>query len=94
MSFGSYLIWATPEQLVWADPRIELYPFAQWRDYQQLSAGREVERLLAAYAIDGLLLSRREQGALIDWAVARPEQWELRYSDASTSYFRAVGRGN
>ena len=94
MSVGSYLIWSAPEQLVWADPRIELYPGTQWRDYQQLSAGREVERLLAAYAIDGLLLSRREQGALIGWAAARPEQWELRYSDASTSYFRAVGRGD
>lgn len=94
MSFGSYLIWAAPEQLVWADPRIELYPVAQWRDYQQLSAGRDVERLLAAYAIDGLLLSKREQGRLITWAAARPEQWELRYDDDATSYFRAVRGGD
>lgn len=87
MSFGSYLIWAAPEQLVWADPRIELYPFAQWRDYQQLSAGQNVEVLLERYALDGLLLSHEEQAGLVEWAAARPQEWELRFEDEFTSYF-------
>jgi hypothetical protein len=87
MSFGSYLIWAAPEQLVWADPRIELYPFAQWREYQQLSAGQNVEQLLEAYAIDGLLLSNKDQAGLVAWATARPAEWELRFEDEFTSYF-------
>lgn len=87
MSTGSYLIWAAPEQPVWADPRIELYPLAQWRDYQRLSAGQEVERLLAAYAIDGLLLSKGDQEGLVAWAAARPAEWELRHEDEFTSYF-------
>lgn len=87
MSYGSYLIWAAPEQPVWADPRIELYPFEQWRDYQLLNSGLEVERLLAAYAIDGLLLSNTEQAPLVDWAQARPQEWVLRFADEETSYF-------
>lgn len=87
MSFGSYLIWAAPEQLVWIDPRIELYPFAQWRDYQQLSAGQNVEALLERYALDGLLLSNQEQAGLVEWATARPAEWELRFEDEFSSYF-------
>lgn len=87
MGYGSYLIWAAPEQPVWADPRIELYPVEQWRDYQVLSSGLEVERLLAKYAIDGLLLSNTEQEPLVEWAKAHPEAWELRYADEETSYF-------
>jgi hypothetical protein len=87
MSYGSYLIWAAPEQKVWADPRIELYPFEQWRDYQQLAAGNGVEALLEKYAIDGLLLSNEDQAELLAWAQARPDAWELRYEDETASYF-------
>ncbi len=32
MGYGSYLIWAVPEQKVFMDPRIELYPLQQWLD--------------------------------------------------------------
>ncbi|NWF81139.1 MAG: hypothetical protein HXY37_14020 [Chloroflexi bacterium] len=87
MSYGSYLIWAAPEQPVWADPRIELYPLEQWLDYQALSSGREVAELLARYGVDGLLLSNGEQEPLVAWARARPTAWELRYADEATSYF-------
>jgi hypothetical protein len=87
MSFGSYLIWAAPEQKVWVDPRIELYPFEQWRDYQRLSAGESAAALLDAYQVDGLLLSNTTQGELVAWAKARPQQWELRHTDDVASYF-------
>lgn len=87
MSYGSYLIWAAPEQKVWADPRIELYPIEQWRDYLTLSGGNDAEALLDRYAVDGLLLSRTYQHDLVEWARARPEQWELRYEDEQASYF-------
>jgi hypothetical protein len=90
MSYGSYLIWAAPEQPVWADPRIELYPFEQWRDYQRLSAGTQAAELLARYQIDGLLLSNNEQAELVAWAEAQPEAWELRYADEETSFFVQV----
>lgn len=87
MSYGSYLIWAAPAQPVWIDPRIELYPIEQWRDYLRLSAGTEAEALLDAYAVDGLLLSNERQAGLVEWATARPGQWELRYADEQASYF-------
>lgn len=87
MSHGSYLIWAAPEQKVWADPRIELYPLGQWLDYGRLSAGEGAEALLERYGVDGLLLDNTEQAGLVAWATERPDQWQLRFSDAATSYF-------
>jgi hypothetical protein len=68
MSYGSYLIWAAPEQKVFIDPRIELYPFEQWRDYILLGQGVEVEALLAKYRIDGMMLSIEEQAPLLEYA--------------------------
>ena len=93
MGYGSYLIWAAPEQKVWADPRIELYPFGQWLDYAQLSSGREVEPLLERYAINGLLLSNKDQADLLTWVKAHPNQWAQRYSDDEASYFVRVSSG-
>ncbi|HMQ30172.1 MAG TPA: hypothetical protein PKD53_05560 [Chloroflexaceae bacterium] len=87
MSYGSYLIWAAPEQKVWADPRIELYPLEQWREYQRLGSALDVEPLLAQYRVDGLLLSNANQAGLVEWARARPAEWELRYGDEQASYF-------
>jgi hypothetical protein len=87
MSYGSYLIWAAPEQKVWADPRIELYPYEQWRDYLALSEGVDAERLLDRYAVDAMLLSHKYQHDLVEWARAHPEQWELRYEDEQAAYF-------
>lgn len=85
MSYGSYLIWAAPGQPVFADPRIELYPYEQWQDYIRLNAGIGVENLLAAYQIDGLLLSNEEQANLL--AIMRNDPaWTLRYEDEYSTY--------
>jgi hypothetical protein len=86
--YGAYLIWAVPDQPVFIDPRFELYPLSQWEDYMMLSRGHDVEPLLAKYDIDGLLLSRAQQGRLID-AVRhdRCDRWEERYSDEISVYF-------
>jgi hypothetical protein len=89
MAYGSYLIWAAPEQKVWVDPRIELYPFEQWRDYQRLAAGRDLE-LLDRYRFDGLLLNNDGQEGLVAWAKEQPDRWELRYADEQSSYFVRV----
>lgn len=83
---GSYLLWALPEQRVFIDPRIELYPFAQWADYIALSGGYNVAELLAAYRIDGVLANNTDQQALLA-VLARMPQWELRYRDEETSYY-------
>lgn len=87
MAYGSYLIWAAPGHLVWADPRIELYPLEQWLDYIRLSSASDAEALLERYQVDGLLLSNEHQADLVAWAKERPAQWELRYSDEESSYF-------
>jgi hypothetical protein len=85
MAYGSYLIWAIPEQKVFIDPRIELYPYEQWLDYGRLSAGQNVEALLGHYQIDGLLLDNERQANLLE-AVRTDQSWELRFEDESSTY--------
>jgi hypothetical protein len=87
---GSYLIWAAPEQPVFVDPRIELYPLEQWHDYINLSNGENVGALLAKYQIDGLLLNNEQQEALLEHVRADPG-WDVRYKDAESTYL--VKRG-
>ncbi len=84
MSYGSYLIWATPDQKVFIDPRIELYPFEQWRDYILLGQGVEVEELLAKYRIDGMMLSIEEQAPLLEYVRARADVWREVYANEAT----------
>ncbi|HWQ13681.1 MAG TPA: hypothetical protein VNL77_12830 [Roseiflexaceae bacterium] len=86
MGYGSYLIWAAPEQPVFIDPRIELYPFAQWRDYINLGQANNVDQLLEKYAIDGALLSIREQRPLVDH-LRRDARWTLHYEDEYSALF-------
>jgi hypothetical protein len=83
--YGSYLIWAAPEQPVFIDTRIELYPYQQWVDYINLGQGNNVGELLQKYAIDGLLLNKQRQERLVAIVRADPA-WALRYEDAQTIY--------
>ncbi len=85
IGYGSYLIWAAPEQPVFMDTRIELYPLEQWRDYLSLSAGNNVEALLEEYRIDGLMLSNKDQEPLIT-VMQEDDGWEVRYEDEHTTY--------
>ncbi len=89
MSYGSYLIWAAPRQPVFIDPRIELYPFEQWRDYITLNNGYNVDALLNKYAVDGLLLDNEQQAALLH-AVRNRGHWQIRYEDEQTTYLARV----
>ena len=63
--FGSYLIWAAPEQKVFIDPRFELYPPQQWRDFNDFKRGLRLEELLQKYQFDGLMLDKKEHKNLI-----------------------------
>jgi hypothetical protein len=85
-AYGSYLIWQAPEQPVFIDTRIELYPIEQWRDYINLGQGNDVAALLQKYAIDGLLLDAERQKGLIE-AVRHTGGWVERYKDKHTVYF-------
>lgn len=87
MGFGSYLIWALPEQKVFIDPRIELYPLDQWRDYIAIGGGDATGReLLRRYDFDGLLLNVNEQSGLLKAARADPA-WRPVCEDEGSSYF-------
>ena len=87
-SFGSYLIWAAqPEYPVFVDTRLELYPPEVWRDYLEISAGREGwEAKLARYGVKTLMLSPTAQPALLA-AVRDSPDWHLLYEDAAAAIF-------
>jgi len=90
-AYGSYLIWQAPEQPVFIDTRIELYPIEQWRDYINLGQGNNAAALLQKYAIDALLLDAKGQKGLIE-AARRDGGWVERYKDKHTVYFTRVLR--
>ncbi|GIV96192.1 MAG: hypothetical protein KatS3mg057_0849 [Herpetosiphonaceae bacterium] len=89
--FGSYLIWAAPEQKVFIDPRIEFYPYEQWIDAIDLSQGCNVEELLAKYKIDGMLLSPMGQEPLLNRAL-QSGRWRVVYEDESAALLLPVQR--
>jgi len=78
---GSYLIWAAPEVPVFIDPRFELYPEAQWRDWYALTMARyDWQAILDRYGVDTLLLGRDGQAALIE-AASASGAWQQVYQD-------------
>ncbi len=83
---GSYLTWAAPDQPVFIDPRIELYPYEQWSDYMNLSAANNTDALIQKYDLDGMLLSKEMQLPLIN-ALRADTAWQQRYEDNLVVYF-------
>jgi hypothetical protein len=83
---GSYLIWAAPEQPVFVDTRIELYPYEQWHDYINLGQAHDVDALLKKYDIDGLLLDVKRQQPLLE-LIRRSDAWVERYHDDQYVFF-------
>jgi hypothetical protein len=91
---GSYLMWAAREQKVFVDARVQLYPQQQLQDYLSLSAGMNVDRLLARYAIDGLLLDNARQARLLAWARRNPD-WNVRFEEDCCTYIvRSASTGS
>jgi hypothetical protein len=84
--FGSYLIWAAPEQPVFIDTRIELYPYEQWSDFINLSQGKALDEIVK-YDIDGFLLDKKRQAGLIE-ELAKMSSWSTYYEDEYTIYIR------
>jgi hypothetical protein len=80
MGFGSYIIWALPEQKVFIDPRVELYPYEQWQDYIRISRGTRYNQLLEQYNADRILLNPTLQKELAKQLPDDPA-WRLEYSD-------------
>jgi len=87
-SYGSYMIWASPDVPVFVDTRIELYPEEHWRHYLAVSYARhDWETILDRHTIDTLLLERQSQGLLIESASAAPA-WERSYEDQRAVVFQ------
>ncbi len=80
MGYGSYLIWALPQQKVFIDPRVELFPYEMWLDYAAISHGVRYDRLLQDYGVDRLLIDRELQRDL-SLSLAEDREWKLVYSD-------------
>ncbi|MBC7227932.1 MAG: hypothetical protein H5T61_11990 [Thermoflexales bacterium] len=89
MGYGSYLIWALPQQGVFVDPRVELYPYDQWLDYLRIGRGVRYNELLEQYGADRLMVDRELQGELIR-ALEDDPRWEREYADERTEIWRRV----
>jgi hypothetical protein len=87
MGYGSYLIWALPEQGVFIDPRVELYPYEQWMDYIHISDGMNYDELLKKYGADRIMLDLEKQKALSELLKDDP-LWEMEYHDTYTQIWR------
>ncbi len=87
MGYGSYLIWALPEQKVFVDPRVELYPYELWLDYIRISNGTRYNRLLDRYGADRLVLDLKEQEDLIRSLEDDPG-WIREYADPYAQIWR------
>lgn len=80
MGYGSYFIWAIPEQGVFIDPRVELYPYEQWVDYVDMIHGNRSDVLFDQYQIDRVVLDRSLQEDLIT-VLQENSKWHLLYED-------------
>jgi hypothetical protein len=89
--FGSYLIWAAPEQPVYVDTRFELYPFKMLDETRHLNRGCNVDETLARQRIDGLLLDRKRQKELLA-RVRASGRWQLVYQDRVAALLLPAGR--
>ncbi len=81
MAFGSYLIHALPERLVWIDTRVFPFPSDQWETYTAINDAQPGwEALLEASGARLVLVNRATQPILADGLSTLPE-WQLLYED-------------
>jgi hypothetical protein len=83
MGYGSYFIWALPDQPVFADPRVELYPYEFWQDYRRISNGVLALSLLETYEVDRIVLDTKIQPEL-SLTLENDSGWHRVYFDART----------
>jgi hypothetical protein len=87
VGFGSYLIWALPEQPVFIDGRIELFPAAIWQDYLTISSGWGALEALERYGVERVLLSKEFHGKLSE-ALVGSDRWRRDYADAEAELWQ------
>lgn len=89
MGYGSYLIWAVPDQGVFVDPRVELYPLEMWEDYIRISKGIRSLELLAEYGANRVFLNRESQPELSKVLTAAAD-WRREYQTAHSEIWYQV----
>jgi hypothetical protein len=80
MGYGSYFIWANPEQQIFIDPRVELYPYEQWEDYVKITHGVHYQTLFEKYGIDRVVLDIALQEDLM-LSLMEDSAWQQVYAD-------------
>ncbi len=90
MGYGSYLIWSIPEQGVFIDPRVELYPYEQWEDYIMITNGIRYNELLDFYGVDRIMLDVELQERLLMQLEDDP-LWCREYQDPYSEVWRKIG---
>lgn len=87
---GSYLMWALwPQQHVFVDSRISLYPAEQWRDYfAVLSAQDGFEEILDHYRVEYVLADTFWMPQLINALRKREHTWTLVFQRGESFLFR------
>jgi hypothetical protein len=89
LGYGSYLIWAVPDQQVFIDPRIELYSQEMWQDYIHISQGTNAALLITKYGIDRVLLDKALQPELSTF-LHHESGWQLEYHDQYAELWTAM----
>lgn len=92
MGFGSYLIWALPRNRVYVDPRVELYPLAEWLRYKRIMAGCNYNRELEELGATHLMLNQTAQSELIS-TIQQDRAWRQLYQDDQAIIFARTAAG-
>ncbi|MBN1888004.1 MAG: hypothetical protein JW850_08430 [Thermoflexales bacterium] len=89
LGYGSYLMWAVPEQGIFIDPRVELYPLEHWQAYAAITRGARYNALLAKYGADRIVLDTVKQPELARSLAADP-LWSKEYEDRRSQIWRRL----
>ena len=88
--WGSWFVLALPEQLVFVDSRIEVFPEEVWKDYFAVSGAREGwQKVLDRWDIDIVVAHREQQRSLIP-RIRRDPGWRPIFEDRDGFLFERV----
>jgi hypothetical protein len=91
--WGSWFELALPENPIFVDSRIEVYPAPVWQEYSDVSSGREGwQRILDRWNVRAVAVAPAQQEELIPLLRVDPG-WRLAYEDDDGLVFLRAARG-
>jgi hypothetical protein len=91
--WGSWFEFALPENPVFVDARIEIFPSSVWRDYDSVSGAIDGwQQILDRWGVAAVVADRRQQARVIPW-IRRDPAWRLVHEDAQGLVFVRSGDG-